>query len=231
MKWRFDVNHLAKKTWLLMALLLVSLSACGGGSASVTPTVNSVPIFTQIASTALALQTQTALAMPTATSTPQVSPTPKTTNTPLITATSLAGTVPASTPASATPLSKNTPLATAQVSCDNMAYVADVTIPDGSVAAPGEVMKKTWTVKNIGPCPWNQDYKLIFGWGGQGTDWSTLQPVALSKDVAPGETISITVELSAPSASGEYVAAFKLQNDKGINFPPGQQLTIDIVVK
>ena len=225
------MNHLRLKPWFLMALLLVGLSACGGGSTPVSPTENSVPIFTQIASTALALQTQTALAMPTATSTPLVSPSPKPTNTPLITATSLAGTASAPAPGSATPLSVKTPLATAQAACDNMAYVADVTIPDGSVVAAGDTMKKTWTVKNTGPCSWNQDYKLIFGWGGQGTDWNTLQAVALSKDVAPGDTISITVELSAPSASGEYVAAFKLQNDKGINFPPGQQLTIDIVVK
>ena len=167
------MNHLRLKPWFLMALLLVGLSACGGGSAPVSPTENSVPIFTQIASTALALQTQTALAMPTATSTPQVSPTPKTTNTPLITATPLPGTASAPAPGSATPLSVKTPLATAQASCDNMAYVADVTIPDGSVAAAGETMKKTWTVKNLGPCSWNQDYKLIFGWGGQGTDWNT----------------------------------------------------------
>jgi hypothetical protein len=125
----------------------------------------------------------------------------------------------------------NTPLATSQATCDNMAYVADATIPDGYVAAPGESMKKTWTVKNLGPCTWNQDYKLIFGWGGQETDWSTIHPVNLTKDVTPGGNIDITISLSAPSASGEYVAAFKLQNDKGINFPPGQQVTIDIVVK
>ena len=112
-----------------------------------------------------------------------------------------------------------------------MAYVADVTIPDGYVAAQGETMKKTWTVKNLGPCSWNQDYKLIFGWGGQGTDWNTTKPVNLSKIVAVGDTIDITVTLTAPSAAGEYVGVFKLQNNKGINFPPGQQVTIDIVVK
>jgi len=112
-----------------------------------------------------------------------------------------------------------------------MKYIADVTIPDGYVAAHGEVMKKTWRIQNVGPCIWTQDYKLIFGWGGQGTNWNTTQPVPLSKVVNPGESIEITVELSAPSTAGEFVAAFKLQNDKGINFPPGQQVTIDIVVK
>ena len=219
------MKRLTKIPWLLMALTLFGLSACGGGKAAATPTVDSAPVFTQIAGTALALQTQTVLAMPSATSTPQISPTTQTTNTPLITDTPLSGT------ASATPLTLNTPLATTQKSCDNMAYVADVTIPDGYVAAHGESMKKTWTVKNLGPCTWNQDYVLIFGWGGQGTNWNTTKPVALSKLVAPGETIDISVDLSAPSTKGEYVGVFKLQNDKGFNFPPGQQVTIDIVVK
>jgi hypothetical protein len=221
------MKHLAKISWLLIALALPGLSACSGGSAAATPTTDSAPVFTQIAATALALQTQTALALPAATSTPQVSPTPKTTNTPLITDTPLLG----SAAASATPLTLNTPLATSQTSCDNMKYVADVTIPDGYVAARAEVMKKTWTVKNAGPCIWTQDYKLIYGWGGQGTNWNTTPPVVLSKVVNPGETIEITVQLSAPSEAGEYVAIFKLQNDKGINFPPGQQISIDIVVK
>ena len=69
---------------LLIALSLLTLSACGGGAA-VKPTVDTAPIYTQIASTALALQTQTVLARPPATNTPQVSPTPEATNTPLIT--------------------------------------------------------------------------------------------------------------------------------------------------
>jgi len=229
------MKRLTQISWLLIALtLLAGLSACGGGSATATPTVDSAPIFTQIAATALALQTQTALAMPTATSAPQVSPTPEITNPPLITDTPLPGATSAAvtTPAvTATPLTLNTPLATSQTSCDNMAYVADATIPDGYVAARGEVMKKTWTVKNLGPCIWTQDYKLIFGWGGQGTNWNTTPAVNLSKVVNQGETIDITVSLTAPSAAGEYVGVFKLQNDKGINFPPGQQVTIDIVVK
>ena len=219
------MKHLTKISCLLIALTLLGLYACGGGNATATPTVDSAPVFTQIAATALALQTQTVLAMPAETSTPQVSLTPQTTNNPLITNTPLPGT------ASATPLASKTPRATTQASCDNMAYVADVTIPDGYVAARGETLTKTWTFKNLGPCTWNQKYRLIWGWGGQGTNWKATQPVFLSKVVAPGDTINITVILSAPSASGEYVGVFKLQNAKGINFPPGQQVTIDIVVK
>jgi hypothetical protein len=216
------MKHITKISWLLIAFSLFGLSACGGGSAAATPTVDTIPIYTQIASTALALQTQTVLAMPTSTNTPQISSTPEETNTPLITDT------PLPSKASATPLTLTTPLATSPASCDNMVGVADVTIPDGYVAAPGEVMKKTWTVKNLGPCTWNQHYVLIYGWGGQGTGWNTTKPVNLSKVVAPGETIDISVTLKAPTASGEYVAAFRLQNDKGFNFGPPQTIVITV---
>jgi Ig-like domain from next to BRCA1 gene len=219
------MKRATKLSWLLIVLGLLGLSACGAGGLIATPTVDSALIFTQIASTALALQTQTVLAMPTATSTPQVAPTAQTT--PLFTATSL----PGLGPATATPLALTTPLASSQTGCDNMKYIADVTIPDGYVAAHGEVLKKTWTVENLGPCTWNMNYVLIFGWGGQGTDWSTAQPVRLSKPVVPYQNIDISVPLKTPSTPGEYVATFKLQNDKGFNFPAGQQLTIDIVVK
>ena len=216
------MKSLTKISWLLMAFSLVVLSACGGGNAAATPTVDTGPIYTEIASTALALQTQTAQAVPTATDTPQASSTPEATNTPLITDTPLPGT------ASATPLVLNTPKATSQVSCDNMAYVADATIPDGYVAAAGEIMKKTWTIKNLGPCAWNQDYLLVFGWGGVGTDWNTAAPVHLSKVVHPGETVDISVTLRAPHPSGVYGAFFRFQNDNGFNFGP--TLTIDIKV-
>jgi hypothetical protein len=181
------------------------------------------PIYTQIASTALAMQTQTAQALPAATDTPQVSSIPEATNPSLLT-----GTPPPGTP-SATPIVLNTPLATTQASCDNMKYIADVTYQDGYVAAPGEYMFKTWTVKNLGPCTWNKNYALVFGWGGIGTDWKTIGRVNLTDKVLPGENIDITVSLTAPKANGEYSAAFRLQNDKGFNFGPS--LTMDIQVE
>ena len=217
------MKKLTKISWLLMTLALLALPACGGGGLATTPTVDTAPIFTQIASTALALQTQTLMAAPTATDTPQASPTLNATNTPLPTGTLLPGTP------SVTVTATKAPLATGGPACDNMAYVADLTIPDGYVAVPGEIMDKTWNIKNTGPCTWNQDYVLIFGWGGAGTAWDGIKPVHLFNPVKPGETYEITVTLKAPTAKGQYGAIFRLQNDKGINF--GSDLSILINVK
>ena len=91
-------------------------------------------------------------------------------------------------------------------------------------------MIKTWTVKNLGPCSWTKSYALVFGWGGVGTNWNTTGSVNITKKVAPGETIDISVGLEAPKAKGEYGAYFVLQNDKGVNFP-SSPLTIYITVQ
>ena len=111
-----------------------------------------------------------------------------------------------------------------------MQYVADVTYPDGEIVYPGINMKNTWTVKNTGPCAWNKNYGLVFGWGGVGTDWNTAGFVNLTKDVKVGETIDISVSLVAPKTKGTYGAYFVMQNDKGVNFP-SSPLTIFITVQ
>ncbi len=209
--------------WLLMAFSLLALSGCGRGAAGIA-TVDAAPIYTQLASTAIALQTQTALAMPTATSTPQASPTSEATNTPLFTDTPLPGTP------SVTPLVSNTPKAPLQASCDNMEYVSDVNYADGYAATPGEVMDKTWRVMNPGPCTWNLNYRLVFGWGGVGTNWQNAR-VNVYKIVPPGDSIELTLSLRAPKDHGEYGAVFVMQNDKGTNFPPGQVVSIFIKVQ
>lgn len=219
------MKRLTKISWLWTALIVLALPACGGfGASGATATIDTGPIFTEIASTALALQTQTVLAYPSPTDTPQTSPTPEATNTPLFTDTPLPGT-PSVT---ATPL--NT-LSSTQDSCDNLQYIADVTIPDGYSAQPGETLEKTWSVKNLGPCTWTADYALVYAYGGAGTDWNKLKPQPLSKTVAPGDTINITIVLKAPKVHGDYGAYFIMQNDKGANFPPLQVLTIFIKVQ
>ena len=82
------MKRLTKISWLLMALSLLALTACGGEAPAV-PTVDTAPLFTQVAGTAEALQTQIAQVAMTETSLAVVptevpaTPTPQPTNTPL----------------------------------------------------------------------------------------------------------------------------------------------------
>jgi hypothetical protein len=219
------MTRYTKIAWLLIAFALLSLVACGGKQ-PVSPTADSNLVYTQIWQTVEAVQTQTALAMPpepTVTNTPEISLTPKPTNTPLITSTPLVS------EASSTPLVLPTAAGTSQSVCDNYQFVADVTYPDGTVVSPGTPIIKTWSIKNLGPCTWNQDYSIVFGWGGDGTDWKGTKAVSFSKVVLPGEILEISVSLAIPTQAGDYGASFRLQNDDNFNF--GDTLTIFIKVK
>ncbi|MDZ4159513.1 MAG: NBR1-Ig-like domain-containing protein, partial [Anaerolineaceae bacterium] len=96
----------------------------------------------------------------------------------------LAVTPPAAlTPA---PPSKAAPGAT----CDLASYVTDVSVPDGTVFEPSQKFTKTWRVKNIGTCAWSTGYTLIHT-GGARMDGAQSTP--LSKPVAPGEMIDVSV--------------------------------------
>jgi hypothetical protein len=208
--------------WLLMVLLLCWLVACGEGSPTVDPSI----AITQIWQTVEVAQTMTALSAsptPSMTTTPAISPSPQGTSTLLFINTPLPG-VP-----SATPSTTSTPSGTQSIALDNAIGVTDVTYPDGSEVPAGTPFIKTWRVKNLGPSVWDQDFSIIFGWGGQGTNWSTTRPSYFTATVQPGETIDISVTLTAPTTAGNYTAAFRLQNDKGYNFGPPQ--TVVVIVK
>jgi hypothetical protein len=216
------MSRFAKFTWMWMAFILFGLAACGGGA----PTTDPSLAFTQIWQTVQVAQAATALAAsqtPSFTATPAMSLTAQVSNTPLMTSTLLPG-VP-----SLTPISSLAPIGSQTGACDNSQFITDVTFPDGSEVVAKSEFVKTWRVKNLGPCTWNKNYHLIFGWGGVGTNWNTNPPVVFPGTVLPGESLELTVDLDAPSAPGSYSAAFRLQNDKGYNF--GDSLTVVVTVK
>jgi hypothetical protein len=206
------MSHTNKIAWLLMAFALVALTACGAKNTPASPTSDPALVYTQLWQTVEAASTQTVLAAPptaTATITPAISSTPELTNTPLSTSTPGLGTP------SATQFVLSTPKATAQQSCNNAQYVADVTYPDGTIVAPGEKIVKTWTMKNLGPCVWTPKYRVTFGWGADGTNWfQSFLPFEIGQTVNPGESIDLSVTLTAPTTTGDYYAVFRLQTDQ-----------------
>jgi hypothetical protein len=202
-----------KPIWITSAVLVLVLSACGAKTS--TPDAASVDaIYTQAAATVGAKLTQTASMF---TNTPQGTPTSSELPTLSATQTPLITNTPEFT---ATTLLINTPALPTQVSCDNMAYVDDVTIPDNSPVAPGSKFVKTWKVRNNGQCTWTTNYRLIYGWAANWPEIIASPPgyVLLTKSVEPGAEYDVSVTLTAPVKSGVYLAAFRLQNDKGYNF-------------
>ncbi len=98
---------------------------------------------------------------------------------------------------------------------DSMAFVQDVNVPDNTVFAPGEQFEKTWQLRNIGTCPWTTDYSLIFAGG---DDLGAPSSVPLESAIVPGQTVDVTVPLTAPEEVGTYRSDFLLADSAGNPF-------------
>ena len=128
-----------------------------------------------------------------------------------------------SVPATATPLPPtSTPVSTATAVsyCDWVIFVRDVTIPDGTGFAPGETFTKTWRLKNRGTCTWTADYMLVFT---SGDSMGNTTAVRLPGNVAPGQSVDVSVTLTAPNRRGDYVGYWMLRNPSGMLFGYGEK--------
>ncbi len=190
-----------KKTTAGLIILVATsllLAACGPKA---TPTADPAEIRTQVANTVQAGLTQTAAAKPTntATNTPaptftptQPTPTLNVTKTAAVTATS---TMPAA---------------------PDMAEVVGVTATNTYTS--GQTFTVTWTVKNTGTNTWSTSYQArcfttAYCYNGAS--------VSFIKAVAPGETIEISINLTAPSVTGDHTTLWVLTNANGVNFGRG----------
>lgn len=148
------------------------------------------------------------------------------TQTPTPTATS----IPTNTliPPTNTPL----PTATAVTYCDWVTFISDVTIPDGTKFAPGDTFTKVWRLKNRGTCTWTSDYMLVFVRGDQMGDTTAVR---MPGTVYPGQTVDVSVTLTAPSGRGRFVGYWMLRNPSGLLFGYGvsanQAFYVDIRVE
>ncbi len=146
---------------------------------------------------------------PTPTEAPQVATAfPLPTDTISTIAPTLASTLPA---LSATPI---------QVSAQDKAHYISETYPDGSNVAPGVTFQKSWELQNSGTTTWTTDYKLILV-SSSSSSLGSPDVIPLSKVVNPGETIDISVLLTAPQTPGQYKVTWRLQN------PQGQTVSVD----
>ncbi len=117
-------------------------------------------------------------------------------------------------------------LPTSPSTCINDArFVEDLTVPDGSVAAPGEVMDKRWAVLNAGTCDWGAGYRLV-----RIDDGPIDAPQELALYPArAGESGVWSIQIIAPQQSGDQVASWQAQSPDGAFF--GDQVFVLIEVE
>ena len=135
--------------------------------------------------------------------------------TPITVTPTVTGTPPTVTPTSTAPTVTST---VPPSSCDKVQFIADVTVPDGKIYAPGTVFNKTWRLKNIGSCTWTTSYQLVFY---SGEKMGGPDSLAFPKSVAPGQTVDITVTLTAPTTAGTYRGYWMFKNASGALFGIG----------
>lgn len=152
----------------------------------------------------------------------------------VITATSQAPTatieVPTATPVPPTPTQTPVPPTSTPVTptvtatpvgpCNQAGFEGDVTIPDGTDLAPGTSFTKTWRLRNTGTCTWTTAYDLVF-FNGDQMGGPTV--VDMPGNVAPNQTIDLSVNLTAPGSPGEYKGNWKLKDASGVLFGLGKQ--------
>ncbi len=190
----------------IFIIFIVGLSACNLPSNAITPTSAADVVLTSAAQTVEANMTQGAILNP-----PTVPPTSTLNFLTSTLAVSNTSAVPTSPPPTDT--------------CDVAQFVDDVTIPDGTVLKPNELFTKTWRLKNVGSCSWTSAYAVVFNSGDAMGGPSTQ---ALAGNVNPGQTVDISVDLTAPATAGNYKGFWKLRNAAGVHF---SQFYVDIKVQ
>jgi len=193
----------------LVSIFVLIFSACNLPSGTPTPEANVV--FTAAALTVQAQSTQLAPF-----STPTLPPAQATNTVAPIASPTLA--IPTITRAvSPTP------------ACDQAQFIRDVTIPDGTVVAPGTTFEKIWRLRNIGTCTWS-GYQLVFDSG------EAMSPVPDPiGTVAPGQEVDVSVTFTAPTTNNTYRSYWRVRNASGVLIPvsfgtDGQSFYVEIRV-
>jgi len=123
------------------------------------------------------------------------------------------------TPTIEEPTSEPTlPTATPEDCTPDSEFVADLTIPDGTLIKPGDSFTKTWRIRNTGTCTWNREYT----WeqiNAADNRLFALEPVTpLAGEVPPGETLDISVLMvlhERADLGSTQIARFQLRSPSG----------------
>jgi hypothetical protein len=107
---------------------------------------------------------------------------------------------------------------------NNLLFLDDITIPDGTLVEPEQTLDKRWSVQNNGSCNWDDRYqvRLIAGPAMGMPNQQALNP-ALS-----GTEVVIRMVFIAPNEPGNFRSAWQAYGPQGNPF--GDPFFIDILV-
>jgi Ig-like domain from next to BRCA1 gene/Cysteine-rich secretory protein family len=82
---------------------------------------------------------------------------------------------------------------------------------------PGQGFTKTWRVRNAGTCTWS-GYSAVYQ---DGDPLGAQASVALPGSVAPGDTVDISIKMTAPQKPGNYYSDWLISASDGTLFGMG----------
>jgi hypothetical protein len=129
---------------------------------------------------------------------------------------------PTNVPLLPSPLPPDTPT---PIPCTNdLTFLQDLTVPDGTVLAAGAVVDKQWLVQNSGTCNWDARYRLkLIG----GNAMGAAPEQALYPAIA-GSRPALRIVFTAPSEPGTYSSEWQAVDPDGVAF--GDSIFIEIVI-
>lgn len=127
---------------------------------------------------------------------------------------------------SATPAEDLVAASSPTITCtDQLKFIADLTIPDGTVVSPDSTLDKRWEVENSGNCNWNERYRVRLI---AGPELSAQKEQALFP-ARSGSRAIIRLIFKAPLEPGSYRSAWQAYDPNGEPF--GDPFFIDITVQ
>lgn len=105
-------------------------------------------------------------------------------------------------------------------------FLADVTIPDASEIPAGTVFTKIWRLSNSGTTTWPRGCRLSLVHN-TGEKLSSVENIEIPGIVPPGSSVTISVEMEAPSKLGRHLSYWRMHGPSGQPF--GSRIWADII--
>lgn len=108
---------------------------------------------------------------------------------------------------------------------DNLSFVADVTVPDGTEVIAGSQVDKRWQVANSGSCNWDQRYTIRYIAG----DVLGAQPEYVLYPARSGTQATLRILFTAPLEAGSYRSAWQAYSSDETPFGDPIFMEIEVV--
>ncbi len=100
---------------------------------------------------------------------------------------------------------------------------------DGTAVLPTSIFQKTWVLKNSGRFSWSTGKKYSFQYvSGESFGIVSPQDIPSGEIIEPGENMNITISLTAPQKTGEFIGYFRMHQESSGFF--GDVVWVKVVV-